>query len=294
MIGLYFYADWCTPSSSFTLVLTKLYSARKAQGGDQFEVVVVSRCQEAKATKHHCEDMPWLSMWHDTADETGMTARTSLLMANFGITSIPALVLLDKCGRIICADARDKYVADPEGLSFPWRQQAPATATAMSVGRRLVVNFDQPPRARLQPEPTCARPKAFAGGSTFGWLGGTSPRGTLLGLPVRGQVGKGVRAATTTANTQVAALGSPVGSPVGERRGLASTMKTAATAPQAQGGTDTRVQESPNSKRKSPVAEEAVGPPPPPKPNFDRIAGQRSSGMHQQKVSQPHSCDLNR
>ncbi len=60
------------------------------------EVVLVSRCQEAKATKHHREDMPWLSMWHNTVDEEGMEARTSLLMAKFGITAIPALVLLDK------------------------------------------------------------------------------------------------------------------------------------------------------------------------------------------------------
>ncbi len=186
VMGLYFSADWCTPCSFFTLVLEKLYSARRAQGGDQFKVVVVSRCREAKATKYHCEDMPWLSMWHKAEDETGMKAHTSLLMAKFGITSIPALVLLDKCGGLICANARDKCVADPEGLSFPWRQQAQSSAMTMSVGRGPVVNFDLPPRARLRPEPTFARPEAFGGGSTFGRLGGTSPWGTSLGLPVRG------------------------------------------------------------------------------------------------------------
>jgi thioredoxin-related protein len=40
-------------------------------------------------------------MWHDAADEAAMTARTSGLMAKFGITSIPALVLLDAGGRVI-------------------------------------------------------------------------------------------------------------------------------------------------------------------------------------------------
>ncbi len=63
-------------------------------------------------------------MWHDTADEEGMEARTLLLMAKFGITSMPELVLLDKHGGLICVDARDKYVADPKGRAFPWPQQS--------------------------------------------------------------------------------------------------------------------------------------------------------------------------
>lgn len=101
VVGLYFCADWCTACSSFTPVLTTLYTAQKAQDDDQFEVVMVPRCRNAQATKHHCKDMPWLSMWHDAADEAAMTARTSGLMAKFGITSIPALVLLDAGGRVI-------------------------------------------------------------------------------------------------------------------------------------------------------------------------------------------------
>jgi hypothetical protein len=61
VVGLYFCADWCTACSSFTPVLTTLYTARKAQDDDQFEVVVVPRCRTAQATKHHCKDMPWLT-----------------------------------------------------------------------------------------------------------------------------------------------------------------------------------------------------------------------------------------
>jgi hypothetical protein len=68
--------------------------------------------------------MPWLAMWHDADDEVGMETRTLSLMAKFIITSIPALVLLDKHGGLICADARDKCVADPEGRAFPWRHQS--------------------------------------------------------------------------------------------------------------------------------------------------------------------------
>jgi nucleoredoxin len=124
MIGLYFSVDWCQPCLAFTPVLKKLYGAQRARGADQLEVVLVSRGREAKATKYYREDMPWVSIWHDADDEVGMEARTLSLMARFGITSIPALVLLDKRRGLICADARDKCVADPEGWAFPWRQQS--------------------------------------------------------------------------------------------------------------------------------------------------------------------------
>ena len=143
-----------------------MYSARRTRGADQFEVVLVPRCREAKATKYYHEDMPWLSMVHEADDKAGMKAHTTSLMAKFGITSIPALVLLDKRGGMICADARDKCVADPEGWAFPWRKQSQPPATARTAGQGPVVNFDLPPRARLQPEPTCARPLSFAKGST--------------------------------------------------------------------------------------------------------------------------------
>jgi hypothetical protein len=68
--------------------------------------------------------MPWLSMWHDADDKMGMKACTLALMAKYDITSIPALVLLDKCKGVICADARDKCVTDLEGQAFPWWQQS--------------------------------------------------------------------------------------------------------------------------------------------------------------------------
>ncbi len=53
MIGLYFSADWCQPCSVFTPFLKKLYAAQKAHGAEQLEVVLVSQCREAKATKHY-------------------------------------------------------------------------------------------------------------------------------------------------------------------------------------------------------------------------------------------------
>jgi hypothetical protein len=95
VIDLYFSADWCQPCSVFTQVLEKLYTAQRARGANQLEVVLVSQCREAKTMTYYHEDMPWLSMWHEADDEAGMEAHTLLLMTKFGITSIPALVLLD-------------------------------------------------------------------------------------------------------------------------------------------------------------------------------------------------------
>jgi hypothetical protein len=58
VIGLYFSANKCLPCSAFTPVLEKLYMAQKARGAKQLEVVLVSQCREAKATKYYRENMP--------------------------------------------------------------------------------------------------------------------------------------------------------------------------------------------------------------------------------------------
>ncbi len=118
-------------------MLEKLYAAQGAQRAHRLEIVLVSRCREAKATKYYGLGMPWISMYHDANNKVGMNTRTLELMAKFGITAIPALVLLDERGRVICADGRGRCGADPEGLSFPWREQP-----NRGLGTRAVVNFD--------------------------------------------------------------------------------------------------------------------------------------------------------
>jgi hypothetical protein len=242
------------------------------------EVVLVSQCREAKATKYYREDMPWLSMWHNADDEAGIEACTSSLMTKFGITSIPALVLLNKWGGAICADARDKCVADPDGRAFPWQQQtqfpqaaemgaradtvqlaevtreghpSPVTQAGAPGGAARggpIVNFDLPPRARLLLEPTCARPQAFA-------------RGTAVGVPVGSQARMPGR--QTPTSTRGAALGFPIALPVGKQVGSANNPGTEAPAQDTLAGAQAK-----KGKRKSPPSDEVVGPPPPPKPNF--------------------------
>ena len=63
--------------------------------------------------------------------------RGKALMERFGVTTIPALILLDGNGRVICTDARIRLAADPTGLRFPWpapagpRRKKPTVAFAV-------------------------------------------------------------------------------------------------------------------------------------------------------------------
>ncbi len=81
---------------------------------------MVSWCREAKAMKYYSLTMPWLLMWHDANNEVGMKACMMALMAKFGVSTIPALVLLEKRGRIICLEARGWVNGNPKGKAFPW------------------------------------------------------------------------------------------------------------------------------------------------------------------------------
>ena len=58
----------------------------------------------------------WTAMPHATAAGTLGKA----LLARFGVTTLPTLVLLDSNGQVICTDAHIRLAADPAGLGFPW------------------------------------------------------------------------------------------------------------------------------------------------------------------------------
>ncbi len=149
MIGLYFSADWCTPCQVLNPLLTRLYSGKRAHctGTNRnippFEVVLVSRCQDARATEHYFSTMPWVAMLH--AKATG--ARGLALQDRWAITTIPALVLLNGEGAVLCRNAHEWLREDPLGEHFPWE----GTPTAPRTPR---VDFDivahsHPDAARL-------------------------------------------------------------------------------------------------------------------------------------------------
>jgi hypothetical protein len=165
VMGLLFGADWCTLCLEFIPVLDRLYLAQAAQGVHRLEIVLVLRCRDAKATKYYGLGMPWRAMYHNAKDKVGLNTRTTALMAKFGVITIPALILLDKRGHVICAEGRGWCVADPKILAFPWREK-----TAVGPVGQAVVNFDLPPAKQgQQPEPPAQA------------LGANQPRGENLG-----------------------------------------------------------------------------------------------------------------
>jgi hypothetical protein len=107
-------------------MLERLYTVQKARGADQLEVVLISRCREAKATKDYSLMMPWVLIWHNANNEVGMKACTTALMEKFNVSTIPALVLLDKGGHVICPEACGWVNADQKGTAFPWQEKAEA------------------------------------------------------------------------------------------------------------------------------------------------------------------------
>ena len=79
-------------------------------------IVFVFKGASEEDTMGYFYMMPrWTAMPHATA----AGPRGKALLAKFGVTTIPALVLLNGNGRVICTDARVCLAADPTGLGFP-------------------------------------------------------------------------------------------------------------------------------------------------------------------------------
>jgi nucleoredoxin len=116
VIGLYFSAEWCPPCQVFNPLLKQLHSSKQAhfvatRSIPPFEVVLVSQCRNTRATKHYFSAMPWTAMTHaKVSGKWGLA-----LQDKFGVTTIPALVLLDREGAVLCQNAQDRLQEDPTG-----------------------------------------------------------------------------------------------------------------------------------------------------------------------------------
>ena len=233
VVGLYFSADWCQPCKLFTPLLKKLHASTRAHCTDAnrnippFEIVLVSRCKEARDTERYFADMPWAAMTHDSA-----TGRQGLaLMEKYGVSTIPALVLLDGEGALICKCGQDHLRKDPTGKGFPW----PAPIAGL---RPAQVGFAIPPLAGVRPKKPPGKPPPFP-----------QQRRSTVGLSV----------------------GRPVGLPVGRPMGHSDQTTEHAGTPVRHAATilQSPTPATPGSStRKREHLETVQRPKPPPKPNI--------------------------
>ena len=93
------------------------------------------RCQDTQASEQYFSTMPWLAMLHAKAKGVQGLA----LRDKFAITTIPALVLLDGEGAVLCWNAHERLRDDPQGTYFPW-QSTPAALRIPQVDFDIVAH----------------------------------------------------------------------------------------------------------------------------------------------------------
>ncbi len=123
----------------FTPLLKQLHSSKQAHCSKAnrnippFEVVLVSGCSNTRATNDYFSTMRWMAMTHAKAvGKRGLDVRN-----RFGITTIPALVLFDGEGAVLCQNAQQRLWEDPTGTYFPW-QDPPVAPRLPRVGFDLM------------------------------------------------------------------------------------------------------------------------------------------------------------
>jgi nucleoredoxin len=112
--GLYFSAHWCGPCRGFTPELAKTYTAMKAAGNTDFEIIFVSSDRDQEAFDSYHKEMPWLAL---PFSERAVKADLSKCC---DVEGIPTLVIVGSDGTIINKDGRSALGKDPTGANFPW------------------------------------------------------------------------------------------------------------------------------------------------------------------------------
>lgn len=97
-VGLYFSAHWCPPCRRFT---PQLVECRQQLAGKPFEIVFVSHDREEAAMRDYMTGakMPWLAV-------PFAGGRRRQLAEQFGVRSIPTLIILDAKGQTVTRDGR--------------------------------------------------------------------------------------------------------------------------------------------------------------------------------------------
>jgi len=109
-IGIYFSAHWCPPCRGFTPKLAEFY---KDGLKDKMEIFFVSSDRDKKSFDEYFAEMPWQALPFEKRTEKGT------LSDMFGVSGIPAFVVLNNDGTVITTDGRSKVMSDPKGENLP-------------------------------------------------------------------------------------------------------------------------------------------------------------------------------
>eukprot|EP00727_Mastigamoeba_balamuthi_P007896 m51a1_g3727 putative rab11 -family small gtpase (443) ;mRNA; r:19740-22768 len=98
-------ASWAAPSQTFLPKLGDFYKTH--HGTKHFEVVYISQDRDSASFQQHYASMPWLAIPFEDK------SRHSDLLAKYGVTDIPSVIVIDPDGQLIADNARQ-----PMGTSF--------------------------------------------------------------------------------------------------------------------------------------------------------------------------------
>ncbi len=155
VFGVYFSTDWCQPCIQFTPVLVAF---AKTQSTD-FTLILKSEFWLAEETEQYFARMPW-PHWAAMEHEEASKACGAALRQKFGVKTIPALVLPDSNGNIICAYGRKKLGADPTGKGFPWTPSARGWPPNNFGDSRVIGPTGEPPTFNLPTNVSKSKPTA--------------------------------------------------------------------------------------------------------------------------------------
>ena len=117
-VALYFSAHWCPPCRQFTPMLANWYT----QGlSNKLEIVFVSADRDESSFNSYYNEQPWKALPFDNR------AVKDALSQKYGVSGIPALVILDADGSLITKDGRAKITQDPTGAWLPAAYTTPGT-----------------------------------------------------------------------------------------------------------------------------------------------------------------------
>lgn len=113
LVAFYFSAHWCPPCRGFTPVLAELYAIWQSQNLS-FEVIFVSSDKDEKEFLDYYGEMPWLAV---PKSDTDIIAA---LKKKFSVSGIPKLVVVDKAGNVVDADARATTMTNTDAAFSIW------------------------------------------------------------------------------------------------------------------------------------------------------------------------------